>query len=92
MNRATVGFPLGAGCMALGRNGTIAVSGIALYWEPGARLTIYPITSKGREGRCMIDIPASHLDQFLTAILALRAGSQPDEEAPHHTIAGAKPP
>jgi hypothetical protein len=51
----------------------------------------------------MIDIPASHLDQFLTAILALRAGNQPDEqasprkgagisEAPHKPTEGVKPP
>lgn len=77
---ATVGFPVEAGCTALGRNGTVKMSGVALYWYPGQRLTICPITSKGRDARCMIDIPASHLEQFLTAILALRAGTPPDEK------------
>jgi hypothetical protein len=93
MSMATVGFPVEAGCTALGRNGTIKISGIALYWHPGDRLLLCPITSRGHDGRCMIDIPASHLDQFLTAILALRAGTEPEKRpSPHQPGAGGKNP
>ena len=93
MNMATVGFPVEAGCTALGRNGTIKMSGITLYWHPGDRLLLCPITSRGRDGRCMIDIPASHLDQFLTAILALRAGIEPEEHtSPQQPETGDKNP
>ena len=64
----------------LGRNGFFKCTGFALYRAdvpnetdfPGYAtdtIRIYPVTSRGHDGRCMIEIPVAEVKQFTKELL-----------------------
>jgi hypothetical protein len=69
-----------------GRNGTFFCTGVYLELlglgtpESVRRLTIMPVTSKGRAGRCDIDIPVDKLDELITALTSLKVQSDIDSK------------
>jgi len=48
---------------ALGRNGSFKCTGFS-FWKRDKTTTIIPITSKGMEGRCEIEVPNEDLARF----------------------------
>ena len=59
----------------LGRNGSFKQAGIAIFGgdrSPTERdsgsLDIYPVTSKGQDGRCRISIPKESVPAFIEAL------------------------
>jgi hypothetical protein len=59
---------------SLGRNGMIITTAIDIHknlWNEGATLTIAPITSKGLEGRCSIEIPVADLPQLIIELKSI---------------------
>jgi hypothetical protein len=69
-----------------GRNGTFLCAGVYLEIlglgtpESVRRLMIMPITSKGRGGRCDIDIPVDKLDELIAALTSLKVQSDIDSK------------
>jgi hypothetical protein len=50
-------IPYAKGAQFLGRNGTFRSTGLEIY--SAASVVLRPITSKGKTGRCGIEIPAN---------------------------------
>jgi hypothetical protein len=68
-----------------GRNGTFKCVGVEV-WELSNRVTISPITSKGKIGRCDIDIPLENLGEFINALTDLvpKKGDTSDYDSTPH--------
>ena len=55
----------------LGRNGAFLCTGFTFMRTesvPGGAITIWPITSKGEDGRCFIEVAVNDLDEFIQAL------------------------
>ena len=59
------------GCIFLGRNGTGKCSGLSVTHEPGS-IRLEPLTSRGKVGRAVLEIPPGKdaLELALTLVLA----------------------
>jgi len=54
------------GPMALGRNGYVNCRGFTLMkYKRGNAIRVYPITSKGADARCFMEVPIEHVDEFI---------------------------
>lgn len=60
-------FKSGETTMFLGRNGVFKCTGFTLssFASENKSLSIWPITSRGTEGRCWIEIPAEDIPQLI---------------------------
>ena len=54
-----------------GRNGWFKQSGIEVNMWGDDNVVIWPTTSKGKSGRCEIQIPKEHLKQFIEQLETL---------------------
>jgi hypothetical protein len=58
--------------VSLGRNGIVTTTGVEV-WPHRDNVTIYPVTSKGKRGRCYIEIPAEALPELTRALQRLQS-------------------
>lgn len=56
-----------------GRNGTFKAIGLKIWYEENVDVfTISPITSKGKIGRCSIDIPKDDVINLITKLQSVK--------------------
>lgn len=58
----------------LGRNGEFKSMAIELSGGDNWKLNLYPVTSKGVQGRCYIEIPESNVVEFVNTIKLMYPG------------------
>lgn len=50
---------------ALGRNGYVKCRGFTFMKLKQDSIRVYPITSKGADARCFMEVPIEHVDEFI---------------------------
>lgn len=63
--------PMVYGSTAMGRNGRMFCNGLSM-WSGKTLVSVYPITSKGTEGNCCIDIPLEDIDKVIEALKKMK--------------------
>lgn len=63
----TIQFGVEADTVAIGRNGTIKCKGLSLYGG-GSHISIYPITSRGGDGNCMVQVPMASIRVLISRL------------------------
>ena len=59
----------------LGRNGEFVCTGLELFSSDHLQMiTVFPVTSQGKTGRCMIEVPVEHIDDFIKGLKSLKQG------------------
>ena len=74
MNADSMTFRDAGACTAMGRNGTMKMSGIVATCLPETRrVMIVPLTSRGVVGNCRIEIPTTEIPIFIEMLRQVTA-------------------
>ena len=74
MNADSMTFRDAGACTAMGRNGTMKMSGIVATCLPETRrVMIVPLTSRGVVGNCRIEIPTAEIPIFIEMLRQVTA-------------------